>query len=141
MKTPKQRSQIQEDDAASPSRLRRVLNDIILDLSTRIEKLEAAKGITQLDEVQFDTGAAVAVGTKPFDGSLRLSCPDFTPTGLVLLQVERIRPAGQPVITNAVDLKWRFLGGRKQGGTVVIDFMTGLATNSTYTMRVGATRA
>lgn len=137
-----QRPQIQTDDVLEPQRLRRVLNDIILGFATRLEALEAAKGLVEI-EVSFETGAAVAAGTAPFtaDGAgVRCSCP-FTPTGLTLLRIERTMPAGQPVSANAHDVKWHFAAGpRASEGALHIDFVTGLEINSRYVLRVGVTR-
>lgn len=133
--------QIQADDMKSPETLRRVLNDNLALIARRLDELSAVNSVRMelLPDVTFDTGASVAAGAKPFDGSLRVSCA-FTPRGVSLLRLERVRPAGQPVLTNASDVKWRFLSGPNQGGVVVIDFVSGLATNSTYVMRLGVAR-
>lgn len=138
-----QRPQLQADDAADPERLRRVLNDVLLGFAQRLESLEATKGLVEL-EASFETGAAVAVGTAPFtpDGAgVRCSCP-FTPTGLTLLRLDRTMPSGQAVSANAHDVKWHYAAGPRAGeGALHIDFVTGLAINSRYVLRVGVTRA
>lgn len=138
-----QRPQIQADDAKDPERLRRVLNDILNGYSLRLESLESARGLVEMS-VEFETGGTVAAGTAPFtaDGAgVRCSCP-FTPTGLVLLYIERTMPSGQPVSANAHDVKWHFAAGPRAGeGALHIDFVTGLSTNSRYAMRMGVTRA
>lgn len=138
-----QRPQIQSDDAKDPERLRRVLNDILNGYSLRLEALEAAKGLVEM-EVGFETGAILAAGTAPFtaDGAgVRCSVP-FTPTGLTLLRLEQTMPAGQPVSTNAHTVSWHFAAGPRAGeGALHIDFVSGLATDSRYVMRMGVTRA
>lgn len=135
-----QRSQLPTDVMSDPEQLRRTLNDILTQQDARIEALEAVKGLTEL-EIGFETGAAIAVGTAPFDGSLRIACP-FTPTGLVLLSIRKTMPAGQPVITNTVDVKWRFTAGPGSApGALVVDFVTGLNVSSRYVLRLGVTRA
>ncbi len=138
-----QRPQLQADDVKEPERLRRCLNDILLGFALRLEALEAVRGLT-LMEVQFETGAVVTVGTAPFtaDGAgVRCACP-FTPTGLVLLGLERTMPAGQGVSTSANDVKWHFAAGPKASeGALHIDFVTGLAVSSRYVLRMGVTRA
>ena len=134
------RPQIQRDDAAEPEKLRRVLNDILIGLSQRLDALEGAKGITVLEDVVVEIGGTYASGTRPFDGGLRVSCP-FTPTGLVVLRCERTQPAGQPVLTSGIAVDWRFLGGPSAGdGAIVLNYVTGLATGSRYSLRLGVTR-
>lgn len=119
-----------------------MLNEYLLGFATRLEALEATKGLVEF-EVGFETGAAVAAGTAPFtaDGAgVRASCP-FTPTGLTLLRIERTMPAGQSVSSNTHDVKWHFAAGPKAGeGALHIDFVTGLEINSRYALRVGVTR-
>ncbi len=138
-----QRPQLQTTDVSDTERLRRRLNDILVDLCLRIEALEANKGLVEL-EVQFETGAAIAVGTAPFtqDGAgVRCSCP-FTPTGLVLLRIDRVMPSGVAIPTTPSDVKWHFAAGpRAAEGALHIDFVTGLSINSRYVLRVGVTRA
>lgn len=132
------RPQIQSADATDPERLRRVLNDILIGLYQRIEALEAARGVTALPQVSFDTGAAIALGTAPFDGGTRIACP-FTPTGLVLLLLQQTTSAAP--LTSATDVKWHYAAGQGPGdGAVIIDFVTGLAVNTSYVLRVGVTR-
>ncbi len=138
-----QRPQLQSDDVKEPERLRRVLNDILLGFATRLEALEATKGLVEL-EFQFETGAAVAVGTAPFTqngAGVRTSCP-FTPTGLTLLRIDRVMPSGVAIPTTPSDVQWHFAAGPKAAeGALHIDFVTGLSTNSRYVLRVGVTRA
>ncbi len=138
-----QRPQLQSDDVKEPERFRRALNDILLGIALRLEALEAVRGLT-LMEVEFETGAAVAVGTAPFtqdNAGVRCACP-FTPTGLVLLRVQRIMPSGQPVPLLANDVMWHFAAGPKSSdGALCIDFVTGLLANSRYVLRMGVTRA
>lgn len=138
-----QRPQLQSDDVKEPERLRRVLNDVLLGLAKRLEDLEATKGLVEM-EVGFETGAFVAAGTAPFtaDGAgVRCACP-FTPAGLVLLRIDRLLPAGQPVSTFAHDVKWHFAAGpRASEGAIHIDFVTGLDASARYQLRLGVTRA
>lgn len=135
-----QREQFQLDDVSDPVKLSRVLNDYALAVAVRLEALEAARGLYPL-EIGFETGAVIAVGTAPFDGTLKVSCP-FTPTGLVLLSLRKTMPAGQPVITNANDVKWRFTAGPGSApGALVVDYVTGLSLSSRYVLRLGVTRA
>ena len=136
----KARTQIQLADAAEPERLVRVLNAAFMEACTRLEAVESVKGVTVLPEVSFDYGAASSPTTAPFSGGgVRISCP-FTPTGLVLLRAERVKPEGQPVSTTTCDVKWHFAAGPQQGdGAVILDFITGLSTGS-WRVRVGVTR-
>ena len=136
------RPQIQRDDASEPEKLRRVLNGILLELSTRIEALEGAKGMTVLPDVTLEVGATYSATAAPFlDGGVRISCP-FSPTGLVVLRLERVQPVGQPVLTSAVSVDWKYVGGPSAGdGAVIINYVSGLAVNSRYVMRLGVTRA
>lgn len=132
-----QRSQLQSGDVNDPDSLRRILNDIFLDFSKRLEALESAKGI-HVFEVAFDTSGTLTAAARPWvNGGVRIACP-FTPTGLVLLSLVQTMPAGQPVSVLASDVKWHFAGS---DGQLVIDFVTGLNINSSYKLRVGVTRA
>lgn len=139
-----QRPQIQSQDAKEPERLRVVLNQALLELCARLEALESAKGITVLPEVEFMTGGTLAPTSAPFaNGGVRAACP-FTPTGLVLLRLQPVitSGAGAPTSSLASDVKWRFSSGpQAEGGVVVVDFVTGLAVNTRYSMRLGVTRA
>lgn len=132
-----QRSQLQSGDVNNPDALRRILNDIFLDFSGRLEALEATRGI-QVFEVAFDTSAAVTPTSRPWaNAGVRMACP-FTPSGLVVLSLVQTMPSGQPISALASDVKWHFAGG---DGQIVIDFVTGLNINSSYKLRVGVTRA
>lgn len=135
------RTQLQADEVSQPETLRRALNPILLDLQARLEALEAVKGLTLLPEVSFDTGAALTPLVTPFAaGALRVSCP-FTPTGVLLLRLEQVR-GGTAVPTTTNDVKWHYGAGPGAGdGVLHIDFVTGLAVNSSYKMRLGVTRA
>ena len=135
-----QRPQIQSNDIKEPERLRVVLNQTLLELCARLEALEAAKGITVLPEVRFETGGSVSPTTGPFaGGGVRLTCP-FSPTGLILLRLETLE--SQAISTSATDVKWRFAAGPSAGdGVLIIDYVTGLSTNLAYRMRLGVTRA
>lgn len=117
------------------------MNAILLGFAERLEALEATKGLVEI-EVGFETGATVTPLVAPFAGGLvRTSCP-FTPTGMVLLHLQRTMPAGQPVPTLQSDVKWHFASGPRQGeGALIIDFVTGLDANSRYALRMGVTRA
>ena len=134
------RPQISASDVKDPETFRRALNAILLDQATRLEALEGAKGLVEL-EIGFETGAVVSATAAPFlNGGVRCSCP-FTPAGLTLLRIEQTMPAGQPVSANAHDVKWHFAAGPGAGeGALHIDFVTGLSTNSRYQLRVGVTR-
>lgn len=137
------RPQLKSSDVAEPERLRAVLNDIFLDFAKRLEALEATKGLVEI-EFTLETGAVIAPDVRPFGinvAGTRTSCP-FTPTGLTLLRVDRTMPAGQPVSTQAHEVKWHFAAGPNAAeGTLHIDFVTGLEINSRYAIRVGVTRA
>lgn len=135
------RYEVRVDDMRDPQRAARALNEALRDMSLRLEALEAAKGVTTLDELAFDTGATVTPLVAPFSGGrLRVACP-FTPTGVTLLRVDQVLPAGQPVSTQSSDVKWRFAAGADAGaGAVVVDFITGLNANSSYKVRLGVTR-
>ena len=135
-----ERPQLQKDDAAEPERLRKVLNGILLGFAQRLEALEKAGSLVELEDVVVEVGATYASGTTPFDGTLRVSCP-FTPRGVTVLRCERTMPAGQPVLTSAVGVDWKFLGGPSAGdGALVINHVTGLAVNSRYSLRLGVLR-
>lgn len=142
----KSRTQFRSENVADPESLRVVLNDFALEICSRLEALESAKGITILPDVSFETGAKLDATTAPFtqDGAgMRVSCP-FSPTGLVLLQLTRVSPAGSPIIVATSDVKWHYAAGAAGGagdGVVHIDFVTGLAVSSRYVMRLGVFRA
>ena len=121
--------------------MRSVLNDLLLGLYSRLEALEAAKGVQSYD-FSFATGGDVSATVAPFaPPGLRMSLP-FTPTGLVLLRLFRTQPAGQPVLELTHDVKWHFGAGPSSGdGVLHIDYVTGLEPNSRYDLRIGVTRA
>lgn len=136
------RPRVQSSDVNDPERLATTLNDVFLDMATRIEALEAVKGVFLLPEVSFETGASVGPTVAPFSfasGGIRITCP-FTPTGLLLLRLEDVR--GGTASSLASDVKWHFAAGPiAADGVLHVDFVTGLAVNTSYRMRVGATRA
>lgn len=135
------RTQFQKDDVSDPERLRRVLNDFALEISTRLSAVEAAPGL-QVIELSFDTGALVTYGSPPFtfDTCPKVSLP-YTPTGVVLLSLQQTQPAGQPVQVLPCDVKWHFGAGSGSGdGVLHIDYVTGLSGNRRYLMRLGVTR-
>ena len=134
------RPQLTSADVKDPETFRKALNTILLDQATRLEALEGAKGLVEL-EIGFETGTSVSPTVAPFlNGGVRCSCP-FTPTGLTLLRIEQTMPAGQPISTNAHEVKWHFAAGPGAGeGALHIDFVTGLSSNSRYQLRVGVTR-
>lgn len=137
---PASRPQLQSSDVKEPEQLRKVLNQTLLELCSRLEALEAAKGVYVLPEVRFETGAAVSPTDAPFaSGGVRVTCP-FSPTGLVLLRLETLE--SQAISANATDVKWHFAAGPSSGdGVLIIDYVTGLSTNLAYRMRLGVTRA
>ena len=143
---PAQRASLQADDMAETGTMRRVLNDIFLGLQARLEALESARGVIILPTVTFETSGTVGPTSAPFDmssGGIRITCP-FTPTGLVLLNLVRVQPAGQAVSGATSDVKWHYAagpGGSGGDGAVHIDYVTGLAVLSRYEMTVGVTRA
>lgn len=134
------RSQIKSSDAQDPESLRSVLNELLLELYSRLEALEAVKGLTVLPPVSFETGASLGPTVAPFlSGGVRVACP-FSPTGLVLLMLETVRSPS--VSSLASDVKWHFASGTGPGdGVLHIDFVTGLLASTSYRMRVGVTRA
>ena len=131
---PRSRQQLAAMKGASPEALQSLLNDILQDVYQQLDDLRAVGGWQALDWLMFDTGA-VAFASTP----LRVSCP-FTPQGVVLLALERLKPAGQPVLTNASDVKWHFAAGPSGDGAIMVDYISGLATNSTYRARLGVLR-
>jgi hypothetical protein len=138
-----QRTQIQADEASDPEKLRRVLNEALLEMATRLEALEAVRGLTILPEILFEVGSAYSPTAGVFSmagGGVRITCP-FSPTGLVLLSLVKA-DGGQDIIANACDVKWHFAAGPGAGtGVLHVDFVTGLSVNTRYRMRVGVTRA
>lgn len=139
---PASRPQLQSSDVKEPEQLRKVLNQTLLELCARLEALEAAKGVYVLPEVRFETGGAVSPTDAPFaSGGVRVTCP-FSPTGLVLLRLQVERPASQAISSLPSDVKWHFGAGPQAGdGLIIIDYVTGLLTNTSYRMRLGVTRA
>ena len=137
------REQFLKDDFADPERMRRVLNEYALGVATRLEALEAVRGLVVLPEVAFDTGLAILPTLNPFSNTtgLRVSVP-FVPTGLVLLRLEQVKPSAAAVPTNASDVKWHAVPNPDGTASLQIDFVTGLATASaSYRMLLGVTRA
>lgn len=136
------RPQLKSADVADPESLRTVLNESLLDLYSRLEALEAVKGITLLPPISFETGASLGPTVAPFSlasGGVRVTCP-FSPTGLVLVMLETVRSPS--VSSLASDVKWHFASGPGSGdGVLHIDFVTGLLVSTSYRMRVGVTRA
>lgn len=139
--TARQRPTIQLDDVKDDQRLVRVLNAALRDLATRLEAVENVRGVQTLDELSFNTGASVTPADAPFvNARLRVSCP-FSPTGVVLLDLKQVAPAGQPVATSANQVKWSFASGGDAGaGAIIVEFVTGLAANTAYKLRLGVTR-
>lgn len=134
MTNPRSRSQLMALKSAPPEAKEAVLNDVLQDIYQQLDDIRLAGGLVALDWLSFDTGAT------PFSSSpLRVSCP-FTPQGVLLLALERTRPAGQPVLTNASDVKWHFAAGGSGDGAVIVDYISGLATNSSYKARLGVLR-
>jgi hypothetical protein len=138
---PAARNQLRAIDVDSTESLRAVLNEILLDLSVRLEEVEKAKGIFVLQPLAFDIGATYSATSGPFSpasGGLRCTVP-FVPTGLVLLRIEN---AGDPAtpISNAVSVSWRLVASPDGSTAIQIDFVTGLAINSSYLMTLGVTR-
>lgn len=139
--TARQRPTIQLDDVKDDQRFVRVLNAALANLATRLEAVENVRGVEALDELSFNTGATVTPTVVPFaNGRLRVSCP-FSPTGVVLLDLKQVNPPGQPVSTSANQVKWSFASGGDAGaGAIIVEFVTGLAANTAYRLRLGVTR-
>lgn len=134
MSQPRSRSQLIALKNAPSDAKEAVLNDILQDLYQQLDDVRAVGGLTVLDWLAFDTG-----GTAFASAPLRVSCP-YTPQGVLLLALEQTRPAGQPVLTNASDVKWHFASGAQGDGAIIIDYISGLATNSSYRVRLGVLR-
>lgn len=142
-KTP-QRAQFREADLKEPSAATRVLNQAFLELTQRVEALETASVLVELNDVIIETGATVAPTVAPFaGGGVRVTSP-VTPSGLVKLRLEQLEPGGQPVSVSSHDVHWHFAAGATVGGgsdgVVVVDYVSGLAANSRYRLRLGVTR-
>lgn len=138
---PAARYQLQKDDVESTESLRRVLNDIFIDFSTRLEELEKAKGIYVLPVMAFDIGTSYAVSAAPFSlasGGLRCSVP-FVPNGVVLLRIENAADPATP-ISLATSVSWRLVPSSDGSTAIQIDFVSGLAANTSYRMTLGVTR-
>jgi hypothetical protein len=137
----RQRPEIQLDDVKDPQRLVRKLNDAFRSLGVRLEAVEDAGSTTTLEDLSFNTGPSVSPTVAPFaNGRLRVACP-FSPTGVVLLDLQQVAPPGQPVSTSANQVKWSFASGGDAGaGAIIVEFVTGLAANTAYKLRLGVTR-
>ena len=131
---------IQSTDATDIESLRKVANDIFSNLYLRIEALEALKGVTVLPDITFETVGTVARGTKPFNGAMKVQAAGFTPTGVQILSLEKTRGAGAAPAA-ATSIYWHFASGPNGQGSIVIDYVSGLAINTQYRMRLGVTRA
>ena len=125
---------------ADPEKFRQRLNEIFMAQDVRLQKTESAPGLVELS-LGLSTGATVTPLVAPFvNGGVRVACP-FSPRGLVLLQIDRTLPSGQPVSTLDNQVKWRFAAGPRMAvGVLIIDFITGLEINSRYEIRVGVNR-
>lgn len=130
---------IQSTDAADMESLRKVANDIFSNLYLRIEALEALKGVTVLPDIVFETTGTVGRGTKPFNGGMKVQATGFTPTGVMILSLDKVRGAGAAP-SGALSIYWHFASGPGGQGSIVIDYVTGLAINTQYRMRLGVTR-
>jgi hypothetical protein len=136
------RPQIRKQDVDSPEKLVGRLNEVLIELASRLEALEAQAGITVLPEVRFETGGALAPTSGIWSiaaGGVRVTCP-FPPSGVILLNLQPAR--SMTVSSLASDVKWHYAAGPQAGeGTLHIDFVTGLLINTAYVMRLGVTRA
>lgn len=130
-----------DGESIDAERLAHLVNELMLATYLRLEALEAVKGIYVLPDISIEIGGTYSAAAVPFggDSGLRVACP-FTPTGLVVLGCVRTQPAGQPVLTSAVDVKWQASTGPGNVDQVRILFVTGLAVGSRYRLRVGVTR-
>ena len=138
--TPRARQQLSALREAPPEKLGAMVNDILLDIYNQLDDVRAVGGIRALDWLYFDTGASVTPTAAPFaNGNLKVSCA-FSPVGVVVLTLERLKPAGQFVLTNSVDVKWRFAGGETGDGALTVDFITGLSPSASYRVRLGVVR-
>lgn len=134
--TARSRTKLEAADAENPASLRRVLNEWIAEMSTRMEAVES-RPHTRSVEVRFDTGAVVGVGLAPFDGGLRIAATGEV-LGVSVLRLDRVRPQGQPVSTSNTEVRWSYLVGGQGGDSgLVITFVTGLAPDSSYVLRLG----
>lgn len=125
---------------APPERKESALNDILTDLYSQLDAIRTVGGVLALEWLTFDTGTLFTPTDRPFaNGNLRVSCP-FSPVGVVVLALERTRPAGQFVPTTAVDVKWRYAAGPDGDGALTVDYITGLQGNSSYRVRLGVVR-
>lgn len=139
-KAPQARQQLEASDFDDPEKTRAAINDALSFIWLRLEALESTPGMLSLD-VEFETGASVTPTAAPFvNGGVRVACP-FTPTGLTLLRLQQTQPSASAVATGASDVKWSYATGPNGDGALIIDFVSGLSTNSRYSMRVGVTRA
>lgn len=124
-----------------PETLRSVLNDILLELTQRIEATERMPGMMVLPQLAFSIGAAYSPTSDPFSlasGGLRVSVP-FVPKGVVLLRLENAADPATPLST-ASSVSWSLVAASDGGASIQIDFVSGLAINTSYRMTLGVTR-
>lgn len=124
---------IRERDCEGAPKLVRPLNDVLSLIDSRLTTLELL-GRTFLLTATLRTGAAVAVGTAPFP--LRVGIPANTSlTGLVVVRAQNLTTPTVSTTAHAVNA-WR-----QEGNFLIVDFITGLATNTSYQFTLGGFRA
>lgn len=126
---------IRASDCEGAPRLERPLNDVLQAVELRLRAAEAAVRSFVVPNVNITTGAAVALGTAPFP--LRLGLPmGFSVAGLCIIRAENLTTAGAVATAAHAINSWR-----QDGSFLIVDFVTGLATNTSYRFTLGGFRA
>lgn len=131
MSAPGQRQQLQATDFANNDVLRRSINDVFLDLTQRLGKLEGLNQVYLPPAFLIEIGASAAYGVAPWP--IRVALPaDVTPAGVLLGGIENQTNTGVPA-TVAHDVKWQVKPG---GGGLLVRHIPGLAVSTKYLVRL-----
>ena len=123
------------DAATTPEALALALDELRAAVSERLSALEVFGRMAVLDDLNFEAGGTLAVGTAPFP--MRVQTP-FSVAGAWVVLCESTANGEAGVSTTGVTAWVRPVSGglRGEGNALEIQFISGLTINRKYRVRL-----
>lgn len=123
------------DSAQTPETLALALDELRSVVSERLVALEGLGRVAVLDDINFEVGGTLAVGTAPFP--MRVQTP-FSVAGAWVVLCEATSLGESGVSTTGVSAWVRPVSGgiQGEGNALEIQFISGLTINRKYRVRL-----